>query len=246
MKRSYLLIYLLIAFHISTMPGADLRDVLAHPENYNQRRVDLVGIARVPGYFYLFADVSAATKTDLSKALLVRKNNFAGNEYRELDRQWVRVTGVISSKPRHGWDPGTGVLLDRAQLLRDRPAPRIKDPMVIGVFQNATNQAVAVRLHPSSKTSYDEEFFLGPHEADKTPIYEGQAVVAELKGPDNVRLDKREAGKPIARCEIRFRQLLPADYEYSPEWSDKRTFYYRITRDRIELVPASEARDRNP
>ena len=47
--------------------GADLQDVLAHPEKYDECQVDLVGIARVPGYFYLFADIDAAAKTNLSK-----------------------------------------------------------------------------------------------------------------------------------------------------------------------------------
>jgi len=44
--------------------GTDIRDVLAHPEKYNERQVELVGIARVPGYFYVFANVEAAAKTD--------------------------------------------------------------------------------------------------------------------------------------------------------------------------------------
>lgn len=226
MKRSHLLTCLLLALGSGTVFGTDLRDVLAHPENYEGRHIQLVGIARVPDYFYLFADVSAAARTDLSKALLVRKNNFAGHEYRELDRQWVRVTGVISSKPRHGRDPGAGLLLDRAELLQNRPAPRIKDPTVLAVFQNATPQPLAIDLRPHSD-GFGTRFFLGPHEADKTEIDEGQAVAAELKGPDSLPLDERKVGKPIATCEIRFRQLLPADYEYSPKWSDKRTFYYR-------------------
>jgi hypothetical protein len=235
------LMCLSITLGTGTAFGADLRDVLAHPGKYNERQLDLVGIARVPGYFYLFADVEAAAKTDLSKALLIRKNNFAGNEYRELDRQWVRVTGVMSSEPRGGWDPGTGVLLARAELLRDSPAPRIEDWTVLGVFQNTTNESLAIDLLPRSDRGRTT-FFLGPYDADKTIIWEGQAVVSQLKGPDNVPLDKREAGKPIASCEITFRHL-PPDYQYSPESSNKRKLYFRIFSNRIELAPASETRD---
>jgi hypothetical protein len=241
MKRSYLLACVLIVLGTSTGFDADLRDVLASPEKYKGREVDLIGIARVPGYFYLFADPDAAADTNLSKALLIRKNNFGGIEYRDLDRQWVRITGVMSSEPRRGWDPGEGVLLSRAELLTDRPAPRIEDWTVLGVFQNTTSEPLAINLLPRSDAGRTT-FFLRPYEADKTIINEGQAVVFQLKGSDSVPLDKREEGKQTASCEITFRQLLP-DYQYSPQGSDKRTLYFRIFSDRIQLVPASEARD---
>jgi hypothetical protein len=222
--------------------GTDLLDVLANPDKYNERQVDLVGIARVPGYFYLFADVDAAARVDLAKALLIRKNNFAGNEYRELDRQWVRVIGIVSSEPRIGWDSGTGVLLQRAELLRDRPPPHIKDPTVVGVFQNTTGVPLVVNLLPRSDGGRTT-FFLRAYETDKTPIEgECEAVVCELKGPDNVPLYKRQVGRRIATCTITFRGL-PSDYEYSPEWSAKRMLYFRIFTDRIELVAAPEARN---
>ena len=168
-------------------------------------------------------------------------NNFAGKGYREFDRQLVRITGLKSSKPRRGWDPHTGVLLERAELLRDRPAPWIADATVLGVFQNATNEAVAINLFPQSDQGR-ATFLLGPYDTDKTIIWEGQAVVSRLKGAQSIPLDKREAGESIARCEITFGEL-PADYSYSPEWSNKRTLYFRIFSNRIELVPASEARD---
>jgi hypothetical protein len=241
MKLCRHLIYLLLAAGTESVFGADLQDVLAHPEKYDECQVDLVGIARVPGYFYLFADIDAAAKTDLSKALLIRMNNFAGKGYRELDRQLVRITGLMSSKPRRGWDPDTGVLLERAELLQDRPAPWIADATVLGVFQNATNEAVAINLFPRSDPGR-ATFFLGPYDTDKTIIWEGQAVVSRLKGAQSIPLDKREAGESIARCEITFREL-PADYPYSPEWSNKRTLYFRIFSNRMDLVSASEARD---
>lgn len=242
MRIRNLVICLAIALVPKATFGIDLQDVIANPEKYSGRQVDLIGIARVPGYFYLFPDVKAAAKTDLSKALLIRKNNFAGNEYRELDRQWVRVIGAVSSEPRVGWDPGNGVLLQRVEIVRDRPPPRIKDPTVLGVFQNTTAVPLAVDLLPRSDGGRTT-FFLRPYEADKTPIEgEGEAIVSELKGSDNVPLYKRQVGTRIACCTITFRGL-PPDYEYSPEWSDKRTLHFRIFTDRIELVPASEARD---
>ena len=239
MKPRYLFICLLLAADSDFVFGTQFQDVLMHPEKFEQHEVDLIGIARVPGYFYLFAEIDAAARTDLSKALLVRMNNFAGKGYRELDRQWVRVSGIVSSKARRGWDAGTGVLLERAQILRDRTPPRIKDARVLGVFQNATAEPLAIQL--LSRSEGGETFFLAPHEADKTFIWEGQLVVSRLDGPNSVSLDLRKIGKPIARRDITIRHL-PPGYKYSPEWSEKRTLYFRIFRNRIESVPASEAK----
>ena len=148
--------------------GTDLQDVLTHPERYEGRELDVIGIARVPGYFYLFADIEAAAKTELLNALLIRQNNFAGEKYREADRQWVRVVGVMSSEPRRGWDFGTGVLPNRIQFLRDRPPPRIADGTVLGVFLNATAEPLVIQL--LSQSEGGATFFLAPHEADKTII----------------------------------------------------------------------------
>jgi hypothetical protein len=239
MKKCSLVVWLCAILGANAAFGAELRDVIAHPEKYEQRHIDLVGVARVPDYFYLFADVKSAAKPDLSKALLVRKDNFAGVSYKELDRQWVRVTGVISSKPRKGWSPGAGLLLERAELLRDRPPPRIEDRTVLGVFQNTTAEPLAIDLTPRSDGGRTT-FFLGPYEEDKTAIDEGQVVVSELKGPSDVPLDRRQVGRPIATCQITFRDL-PPDYEYSPESSNKRTLYFNIYSDRIEQVPAPKA-----
>src|SRR5206468_12299451 len=60
--------------------------------------------------------------------------------------------------------------------------------------------------------------------------------------PDNVRLDLRKVGKSLASCDITFRHLTPG-YEYSPEWSERRTLYFSIFGNRIESVRASEARN---
>src|SRR6266498_389309 len=100
-----------IAFGAGAAFGSDLSKVIAEPGNYEGQRLELIGIARVPGYFYLFADLDAASKSDLSKAVAVRRN-FTEPEYRELDRQWVRVTGIMNSQPRDGWDSIAGVLLE--------------------------------------------------------------------------------------------------------------------------------------
>jgi len=241
MRKTYFLLLLWIALPFGTSRATDLGDVLANPNKYDGRRAELIGIARVPGYFYLFADLDAAAQTDVSKALLVRKNNFTQPEYRELDRQWVRVTGMISAQPRRGWDPGTGILLDHVERLRDRPSPRIADRTVLGVFQNNTAKPLSIEVIPNSEPG-GVIFFLKPGDVNETVISEGRAVASELKGPEEVSLDKREIGKLVATGEIRF-NVLPTDYEYSPESSDKRKLHFRILGDRIEMVPDSKAKN---
>ncbi len=73
MKQTWVLVLLPIALSGAAF-ATTLRDVVANPERYEGHHIQLDGIARVPGPFYLFADRSAAAKTDLSRALLIRTN----------------------------------------------------------------------------------------------------------------------------------------------------------------------------
>jgi hypothetical protein len=86
------------------------------------------------------------------------------------------------------------------------------------------------------------EFELKPQQVDAIPIEEGEVIAASALRAGDAPPSERTIGKPIANYKIRFGQLLPANYEYSPEWSDERTLYFRITNDRIELVPPSRAK----
>ena len=242
MKKTFLVIFHWVVLGFGTLFATDLADVMANPEKYEGRHVELIGIARVPGYFYLCADEKAAADRHPSTALLIRRTNFTQPEYRELDRQWVRVAGVMSSKECGGCDPGTGVVLEHVELLRDRPVPRIPDRTVLGIFKNATTEPLAVQLVPSSEGEIGTIFFLKPSDVDETEISEGRAVASKLKGAKNISLDKREIGTHIASGKITFSGL-STDYQYSPESSDKRRLYFRILGNRIESVAASQARE---
>jgi hypothetical protein len=239
MNQSWLVICFLISV-ASHLFGTELREVLAHPENFENRRITVVGIARVPGYFYLCQDEKAAADRHPSMALLVRKNNFAQPEYRELDRQWVRVTGVMSAQPRRGWDPGSGVLLTHVELLRNRPPPRIKDTTVMGIFRNSTREPLAIEVVPRSEPAA-VIFFLAPQDVTETDVWEGRVVASQLNGPTSLPLHKREMGKQAAIGEITFHSL-PHGYEYSPETSEERRLYYKIVDHRIQPVAVSEGR----
>jgi hypothetical protein len=240
MKQNCLLICFLITV-ASDLFGTELRDVIAHPEKFENQRITVVGVARVPGDFYLCADEKAAADRHPSTALIVRRNNSTQPEYRELDRQWVRVTGVMSSKEGGGYDSGVGVLLEHVDLLRDRPPPRIPDSTVLGVFKNSTAEPLSIQLVPNSEQGIGTIFFLKPGDADETDVSEGRVVASQLKGSKNVPLHKREIGKPVASGEITFRSL-PSNYEYSDEPSDKRRLYFKIADHEIKRVDVSEGR----
>src|SRR5947208_2839672 len=93
-----------ILLYLSTVVmGADVSDVISNPKKYDQRRLELIGIARVPGEFFLFADAREAAKinSDVSKALYVREKTPGEPDYTNLDRQWVRITGVVNANA-HG------------------------------------------------------------------------------------------------------------------------------------------------
>jgi hypothetical protein len=220
-----------LVFLLGTVSGlsqtvTNVSDVLVHPENFYERRVDLVGIARVPGGFYLFGDAASATNLDLSKALLIRQNWHVGASHRDLDRQWVRIRGTMSRIERPGWDPGVGLLLERVDLFRNRNPPRIRDTTIFLIFQNHTNQHVRMELLLPANGPGRQWFDIRPHEVEETIVEEGgRAIVAGNK-----------------RREISFKGLATDD-EYSPTWSSKRKLYFRITEDRIDPVVASESQN---
>jgi hypothetical protein len=248
MKQTRLLIWIVIAIASNSF-GAELRDVLAHPEKFENHRITVIGIARVPGYFWLCADKKTATDREPNPltALLVRTTG-KQPEYRELDRQWVEVTGIVSDKERDGYGGGpivsgwrAGICLEHVRELHDRPPPRIKDSTVWGVFKNNTSLSLALDLVPRVRPGVESMFFLAPHETQAVEVDPGRADALKLEGPSNVRLDEQKQGKRVATGEITF-HLLPRGWEYSRELSAERTLYFRVVGDRIEEVPASEGK----
>ncbi|HST30989.1 MAG TPA: hypothetical protein VLK27_09155 [Chthoniobacterales bacterium] len=244
MKRTCSVIFVLASVATNLL-ATELRDVLAHPEKFQNRRITVVGIARVPGYFFICPDEKAAVKKNPSKALLVRKNNSTQPEYREMDRKWVQVTGVVSDEKRDGYEldtssfEGHGICLEKIRVLRDRPQLRIKDDTVFGIFKNSMAEPLRVEVVPKSEGGVI--FFLKPGDVDETEIYEGRAVASQLEGPRNVSPYKQKVGQPVAAGEITFRSL-PSDYEYSDESSEKRRLYFKIIDHQIKRVDVSEGR----
>lgn len=244
MNQTYFAISVLISV-ATNLSGTDLREVIAHPEKFENQRITVVGIARVPGYFFLCADKKAATDRHPEKALLVRKNNSTQPEYREMDRQWVQITGVVSDTNRDGyewipWDfAGHGICMEDVRLLHDRPSPRIKDISVWAVFKNDTS--IPLAIEHAAWPSVGEVFFVGPRETQETGVWKGKATASRLIGPSNLPLHEQKVGKPVAKGEITLRSLRRG-WQYSRELSPERTLYFKIVGNRIEEVPSSEGR----
>ena len=209
-----------------------LADVIAHPQVFEHQGLQLEGIARVPGDFYLFNDVESAAALDLSKCLLIRQSKKQGVVYRALDRQWVRVTGVMSATPKQGWDSGAGLLLEKVSIIPNRSPPRIKDSTLFLIFRNQTEQRVEIEIITPSE---DQRFEIKPHMIDETiTLEEGHDLLVKAWR------SRRGPRRDVMICRIPFAQL-PDDYEYSPAWSHKRKVYLEIRDDRIQLVPTAEA-----
>ena len=239
MKQTCFVICIFLAV-ASNLFGTELRDVIAHPEKFENHRITVVGVARVPGYFYLCSDEKVAADRHPETALQVR-TTIKQTEYRELDRQWVEVTGVYSFETSNEWGSGPGILLERVRVLHDRPSPRIKDSTVWAIFKNDTSLPLEIENVPRVRPGVTGGFWLGSHEANEAQVSEGRADAFRLKGPSSLPLDKRKRGERIAIGEITFRSLRRG-WQYSPELSPERTLYFRIVDNRIEEVAASEGR----
>src|SRR5438477_2466144 len=85
---------------ICTGVGADIKQVLAAPKHYDKQDITVIGIARVPGDFLLFADVSGAVRLEDAKAVWVVQKPSGPGTF-NLDRQWVRITGILDARD-HG------------------------------------------------------------------------------------------------------------------------------------------------
>jgi hypothetical protein len=216
--------------------AVELRDVIDNPSKYSGQHVEVTGIAQVAGWFYLFPDEASADKLDMTHGLLVRYGLSRRISYKDFDREWVRISGVMSSEPRSGWYPGTGVLLERIEIVRDRPRPHLKADWVRAVFNNTSNQLLEIQLRRRSKA--EGGFMIKAHDVREELIDPDENEVVVLQATGSTVSEK---GNVLARAKIDFSKL-PGNYQYLPESSFERRLYFRLGSARVEQVPASEGR----
>lgn len=215
-------LFAIVAFLLlANSPPTDFGQVINDPREVDGKRVSLVGIAQIEGNrFALYQDAQAASKGQLSRAVFVRQR-IDGPRYDQFNNHWLKVTGIVDAE-QHGPLGGSyacEIFLERIQPL---PRPPLQDSTIYALFRNETRNPVTVEA--SWQGGY-AKFNLGPGGINSVAIREGRVVVTT------------SSGKPVAKGNL---VSLRSGQRYFD--SDRRTFYYRITDGRVELVPLSEAK----
>ena len=232
-SRTIYLTAILIGTLLPDIHAIQLQDLLKNAKAYDKKHVQVVGIARVQGDFYLFPDLSAASRLDRSKGAWIVQQNHS-RDYFVLDRQWILVAGSVNANAHGRGVSPCEILPERVEILRNRAQPRIKDSNVYATFENTTASELHVELRTSSNATYSE-VWIGPHGKNGVAIRNGKILAFSVEGDANVPVWRRGQGKLIAQAEIKLPKLDPS-YEYSPAGSRERTVRYQIAKGNIALV----------
>lgn len=218
-------VLLLAASLVASAALNNFEEVVRHPQKFDREQVSLVGLAHVAGdRFYLYRDVAAASRIDLSNAIFVRQKE-NGPSYAGFNNQWVSVTGIIAADlhgPLGFGFPCELLVQDVHLAKRNQERQWVSD---IGEFRNETPRTVHLRLFDRRHSTY-AEFDIGPGGTNGVGIRNGTVVVTTL------------SGMAVATSRL----------EIPPRTNDgnepiERKFFYRITTRKVE--PVSNARTGN-
>lgn len=203
------------------VPTSDLQRLLANPNAFDGKRVTVAGLADIAGAeFWLYPNVRAAKQGDT--AVAISWDLSKGPVYKKFDRHWVKVTGVVDAKA-HG-PLGAAPCEIWAERVEALPYPPLPDPYIYGVFRNDTPSTVDLKF--SSPTGY----------ADALNISPGDVTDAHTIAKGTITASTR-SGKLLAKG-----NLIPSSGAERYFDAKTRTYYYRITVGKIELVQPSEAK----
>lgn len=209
-------------FLAATSSGTQFKAVVSQPSAFHGKHVSLVGVAEIEGNrFTLYQDTGAASKGDVSRAVFVRQRiDSAG--YDQFNNHWVEITGLLDATLHGplGGNHACEIFLEGIHALARPPA--LKDTRRYLVFRNETS--TLINLEVSWEGGYTK-FALDPTGIDSVVLREGRVVITT------------RTGKPVAKGDL-MPGRMPAQY-YD---SINRTFYYRIRKGELELVPPREAR----
>src|SRR5215216_4757030 len=129
----------------TTSYATEFNEVVAHPGAFHNTLVSVIGLAMVEAdRFYLFENVSAASKIDSSRAIYIEQGANVAS-YDRFRNRWVRLTGTADAV-HHGPLGGfpCEISLTNVELL-DRPPEKqwLRD---LGWFKNETAGAIRVFL----------------------------------------------------------------------------------------------------
>lgn len=228
----------------TTSYATEFSEVVAHPRAFHGKVTSVVGLAMVEAdTFDLFENVSAVSKVDLSRAIYVRQGPNVAS-YDRFNNRWVRLTGIVDAD-HHGplrlvsaTEAEIGgrpceISLKKVELL-NRP-PEKQWPRDLGRFKNETGRAIRVFLSTGTEDYYSI-FSLGPGGVEGAAIRPGTVAIVTPRGTQSVVLVPE--GKQLVKDKL----FVPRRTHRRDEPAD-RIFYYRITKGKIESIPAQEARN---
>lgn len=197
----------------------DLQRAIKESRKYDGKAISVSGVAFVDkDYFVLYANISAARKTNLKQAIFVRQHRNRPS-FDQYHRHWVQITGTMNAD-LHG-PLGFGfpceVLLEG---IRSLGGPTVnlwlRDE---GIFQNKTGENIRITyFRPDGYEKID----LAPDGLSSMTVYDKKELIAT-----NVR------GKVICKSVL----SLPLRANTTFEQIDRR-FFYVITRNGIKMVPS--------
>jgi len=227
LTRSILAAAVICLLGTQNVAPSTLSDLLATPDNYNQKRITVEGILRGGGEGYVFEmynTIAEALTMSPWKGIFV----VAPKSWNDCacDLRRAQVTGVVNSK-HHMINAYRCVLeAEQMKLLSDDPVAPWPDP--IAVFRNETGKRLFLVFADSEgETAYTAE----PKKC--TPVSflrEGTVRALSMKTDDT-------PGRVMAKA-IGF-VTRPSSPYFDPK---NQAAYYRVTGDRIEKVLPTAAR----
>ena len=202
--------------------------LIKNPKKFDRQRVTVRGIADDGGTrLLIYADYNAKKRNDLKRMFVAYVDPKLGpypgtnfGHYADTNARPVKVTGIIDArlKGMFGFDP-FGMQLERVQVL----GPRIHEVLIpLAYFRNDSKRKVEVN------GSYGDQGFsveIDPGKHDETGVDKHLLV--------RILIAKREIARFGPMTDEQWHRY------FDPK---KRSFYFRITNNAIQLVAPKAAR----
>jgi hypothetical protein len=212
--------------HVCVADEVAFDEVVKNPSRFDHRRVTITGLADVEGDgFWVWRDGRALQRVDEKGSIFIAYEippHAVRSPYDHANLHFVKVTGIIDTRIHGhlGMDPFS-LVLEHVEVL---PGSRQKQFLPILVwFRNESDREVKMEVKYKNETAW---FTVEPHTIDCTGIEKGQGTAVA----------KTRSERPFAQCAL----TPPGSQRYYD--ADKHSYYYRITKDKIEPVLPNETR----
>ena len=200
--------------------GLEFEKLVAKVGAYTGKRVCVTGIAGVDGISFT---LSAPPRLKIRQLIVIDRHRNVPN-YDRLNNHLVKVTGIVHNDPEKLF--ACRILLENIEVLARQP---VKGVRVYGIFFNEGPDTI--RLDVVNKAGNENDSMtLSPGDVLKTVIVEGTAKVS----PPSTGASP---GPVLSTCIVPTANSARDFFEEST-----RTFYFRVTNGRVELVKPPQAR----